>query len=271
MITSVTLVAAARYPGRGQPDDEIWFGTVNSADPFRRTTAPPAEFGMIANPAVGDFDGNGETDIYWHGQNDGNPRDSRRLRVNGTWVKSEVDSFVDGGTPFVADLNGDGLDDVVVHYDTWLGGDGVAAVRWGSRTAPIEQWRYLVDAQNQLLHTPPGATLGLADIDGDGRADIRIFPPTPSPWGGWSPRWMSRGDGSFVVPDQADWSPGDAGLARVSTGDIDGDGYGHMLADDPATGKVTTLFNLGGGYASQPGSATLSTGSYRAVLARTIG
>jgi hypothetical protein len=82
--------------------------------------------------------------------------------------------------------NGDGLDDVVVHYDTWQGGDGVVALRWGSRTGPLEPWSFAVDAGGQLLRTPPGVTLGLADIDADSKTDIRLFPPTPSPWADWA-------------------------------------------------------------------------------------
>jgi len=246
------------------PDDAFWFGTGNSAAPFRSVPAPPAEYALVASPVAGDFDGNGQTDIYWYGQRDGGPRDARWLRIDSTWVKSAVDGFVGGGTPYVADLNGDGLDDVVVHYDTWHGGDGVVALRWGSRTGPLEPWSFAVDAGGQLLRTPPGVTLGLADIDADSKTDIRLFPPTPSPWADWAPRWMSRGDGTFAVPSP-DWTPGTAALDRVTAGDIDGDRNGDLLTHDPATGAVNALYNLGAGFYSRPDTAQLSRGTYRGV------
>ena len=135
-------------------------------------------------PLVGDFDGNGRSDIFWYApgtaadglwltRSDGAPPVKLSPTVNGTYV------------PFVGDFDGNGRDDIF-----WYGPGSAADGLWL--------------AAGGGSFSASGVSVGgdyeplVGDFDGNGRSDIFWYAPAG---GATSPEqfWLSRSTGGFAV------------------------------------------------------------------------
>lgn len=144
--------------------------------------------------ALGDFDGDGILDLI--GSSESAPLSLSYGRGDGTFglaqaiASDEVTIWPDSGAPLfmmglqalTADLDGDGLSDLV----TLMGGESAFKVRRGSgnREAPF-------DAPARYPTTKPASTALLADFDADGRLDL-----VASMSGGLE-YWQGRAGGRF--------------------------------------------------------------------------
>lgn len=158
---------------------------------------------FYSDPAfVGDFNGDGFTDVLIHWANGG----KRQLLV---YISKGSGSFYEGVnlsssrfhdqqqmpcSMFVDDVNGDGKDDFIVHYRN-LDGERSALVYKGKASSP-----YLTDAttdalvsDNSYFHEDPVYT---GDFNGDGYADMLVH------WTNWADKrqlliYTGNSDGTF--------------------------------------------------------------------------
>lgn len=95
----------------------------------------------------------------WHGH-----QVTVYTEANGGWTRRVLDrSLVEGHTLTLADLNGDGLDEIVAGFR----GEGHAIYVYYAEDAATERWRRV-----PLDDSVAASSCAVADIDGDGRPDI---------------------------------------------------------------------------------------------------
>ncbi len=178
-------------------------------------------------PLVGDFDGNGRSDIFWYApgsaadglwltRRDGGPPVKLSPTVTGTYM------------PLVGDVDGNGRDDIF-----W----------YGPGVAPDVLW--LAAASGSFSSS--GQTIGgdyeplVGDFDGNGRSDIFWYAPTDD---GSSPEqlWLSRAAGGFAVSARtvADGS-------QPFVGDFDGDARDDIFWYRPGVATDELWFGRAGG------------------------
>lgn len=148
-------------------------------------------------------------------------------------------------TPAVADVNGDGIPDVLANYFTvaaGYGGDGVMRALSGDDGHVL--WTTTDDAVN---HVNPPASLAIADLDGSGKllaitvgvaGDIVAFDAKTG-----VKQWASHDSGGNSVLCGANWG-------GPAVADLDGDGLAEVvcgLTVFDATGLVKWNHGLGGG------------------------
>jgi FG-GAP-like repeat len=135
-------------------------------------------------PLVGDFDGNGRSDLFWYApgsgadglwltRRDGGPPVKLSPTVNGTYE------------PFVGDFDGNGRDDIF-WYAPGAAADGLWLAAGGGSFSASGQ---TVGGDYEPL---------VGDFDGNGRSDIFWYAPTDD---GSSPEqlWLSSASGGFAV------------------------------------------------------------------------
>jgi hypothetical protein len=153
-------------------------GTLTASDPFELGTG-------VRQFAVGDLDDDGCADVVaidWLGE-----MIQMRNNGDGTFAIHSTQHVGDVRSPSMADINADGLEDLVLKSYNYPG--GVAIMR---RVGPFE---FASAAHVQS----PGDVLSLADIDGDG--DVDIFTTGGSSDG--DPvvaTLLNQGDGTFDSP-----------------------------------------------------------------------
>lgn len=185
---------AAPYRGSGFPDDVIWldpmarqvitwrwtaglFGPVSvNSVPFADVQLPTGEL----NPVIGDFDGNGQADIMWHGVS-APPNHADTTDVVWRFASTSEDLAFDlvpkavgaGYRPFVGDFDGDGHDDVFWHRQWGMTATGPS----GTETGPSFLWYFDAlaghEAKAYALEADRSPYVG--DFDGDGCHDIAWF------------------------------------------------------------------------------------------------
>ena len=212
-------------PARG----EVVWASTGSAFVARATRAQP----LVRTPVVGDFTGDGRTDIFWYGP--GTASESLwRGTQNGAF--SPVSTRAVNGTfaALVGDYNGDGYDDIY-----WYGAGTVGDSLWtGSATGTFTPRS--VRAQN-------GTFSGLVgDYNGDGYDDILFYAP------GGVAEQLWRGSPGLTFPSAAVSAVN--GTFRPAVGDFDGDGrddifwYAPGAAADYVRRGTTTSFSAGPAY-----------------------
>lgn len=176
--------------------DELWLG--GSSGWTKRTLSQP----WTAAPSVGDFNGDGRTDILWARPGpasdaiwffdaNGVPR-SQAITVHGYY------------RPVVGDFDGDGIDDIF-----WYGPGKIADGVWWFR--PDGTYTRTFPVVNGTQYRPFAG-----DFDGNGRDDIIWYAPGP----GNDFRWDNLGrDGRHGDVQQTI-----NGIYTVVVGDYDGNG-----------------------------------------------
>jgi len=164
---------------------------------------------------VGDFDGDGRTDIYWLSVSGRDflwrgRSDARFSRVVG------APQHVGGRHGFVGDFDGDGRDDVF-----WYEPGSTADRLWLGTVSGFA----LASAVRVAGRFRPAA----GDFNADGRADVVWYSPTRS-----DRLWRGRSDGTFEKNTPRVSLAGDF-LPRVAdfNGDHHDDIYWHAPGPDP--------------------------------------
>jgi len=176
---------------------------------------------------IGDFDGDGVSDLVWRNKSTG-ANSLKLLRADGTVKGTAV---LGGGTAWQIetsdDYNGDGRDDLVWRHGRsgstviWLmnGGRAVASAAIGGDSV----WRLV-------------STSGRYDADGDGRADL-LWRNASS---GVTVLWLMNG----LTKRSATTLGSDARFEVVASGDFNRDGRGDLVWRDRISGTaVVWLMN----------------------------
>jgi len=235
-------------------------GMPGSVSVFLSTTGvygPPQFYSVGAHPGsivTGDLNSDGKADLA--------VVDDQGVSVlfnSGSGALLAPVSFATGtGPAWVAlgDLNGDGKADLAVanrgssNGSEWSGGDVAVLLNMGGGT---------FIAASYLAGASP-ASLAMADLNGDGKADLAVASGT-----GVSVL-LNNGNGTFGAP--ASYGSGTNPLS-VAAGDLNGDGKLDLAVG--SVGRASVLLNLGNGtfaaavnysYASNPynGSGTVVIG-----------
>jgi MYXO-CTERM domain-containing protein len=259
---SILTVLTACSPPMEEPPDTNRLA-LRTTDVLTDAGWAPASTGSAI--ASGDVNGDGHLDAIignssansaylYLGSSDG-------LSDSVDWSYTGTGSF--GISVSAGDINGDGLDDIIVGAP-YVSGKGSAIVFLGNATAED------ISADSALVFTEPGAQFGYSlaaagDVNGDGYCDLIVGAPgyesdddDDDERNGMGGAFLYNGGVSGLASNypvwQLDWNDGDDfGVTVAAAGDVNGDGYSDFLVADSDSG--------GSLYAYHGGSSWPSTGS----------
>ena len=172
----------------------------------------------------GDFNGNGIADILWSNTETG----YHGLWLDGTdqWVALPYSYLTPGVQKVfgVGDVNNDGRDDILIDSAGTLGAWDIAGLLDGTETMPL--WTGF-----GLSLTSDWATVGAADFDGNGTADIVVWNQNSGLVGAYMNCDPNQWAGIYPSASPTEWGiPG--------FGDYNGDGCDDVLVRNLATGAL---------------------------------
>ncbi|GAB3465239.1 hypothetical protein GCM10027436_78010 [Actinophytocola sediminis] len=239
--------SAADFDGDGDDDvvtfthgvlADVYVALSNGAG-FVGTTQKWHDYFALAGetPLTGDFDGDGRDDIvtFTHGQ----LADVHVALSTGSAFATATkwhDFFaLDGEVPAVGDVNGDGRDDIITFTRNELA-DVHVALSTGSGFAASAKWHDFFGIA--------GESPGVADVDGDGSADLVTFTHGAAADVHVA---LSTGDGFGAARK---WHDSFAtGLATARLADVNGDGTADLVEfTNDATADVHVALSTGHGF-----------------------
>ncbi|HSJ56558.1 MAG TPA: integrin alpha, partial [Anaerolineae bacterium] len=234
----------------------LWYGSGSgisiSRDWWDESDAALAWYGNSVATA-GDVNGDGYSDLIVGAYGQGSQAGSVSVYHGGPDLPSEVadwdkpsnqeDADFGFAVASAGDVNADGYADIIVGSPLWDSGGVDVGAAWIYRgsAAGLLGPPYWNKAGSQ-----PGAQFGYSvgsagDVDGDGYGDVIVGAPfCDSPQENEGCAWVYHGSGTGVSLD-AGWSkesdqPGaQFGYSVGSAGDVNGDGYGDVIAGAPLT------------------------------------
>ncbi|WP_369169344.1 VCBS repeat-containing protein [Streptomyces sp. R28] len=247
----------------------LWGGPGGFTSGKVRPAVGDGRYQSGSGTVTGDFDGDGHQDLLYDGRVEYGPfgRDGVPADVTGA-------ELVDGDLQLVdvvaGDVDGDGITDVVTvarSYDADDEGDRGEHLNFlrGSRDG-LRPLVVLRDAQGERIR--PGYSLAIGDVNGDHREDIVmgggrlrfLYGTANGPAG--APRSITQDTPGMPGVDE----PEDMLGHDLAVGDVNGDGYGDVLAGDPYEDLGT--LKQAGAFVVVPGGPDGPTGAGGRLLSQ---
>jgi RHS repeat-associated protein len=251
-------VVLARSYGNGETGEgrgELFLGGASGLAPTPAWTFETNQIGAsLSNVAVGDVNGDGYADVLVTSQQfDGGEDEvdegraflfrgsAQGLSTSPIWTGEPNIAGARYGVPAIADVNGDGLGDLVIGSPGQSG--GVVYFYPGGSSVPSTASTWT--ATSGQAASGFGSTIAaIGDVNGDGYADFsvgapsftsgtktgRVFVYQGSPSGPSTPPWTL----------DSDESGSGFGLALSPAGDVNGDGHGDLLVAAPYYSGVSS-------------------------------
>jgi chitodextrinase len=190
-----------------------------------------ANFATVADlnwsiAGVGDFDGDGKSDILWR---NGATGEISIWLMNGATILSRpvfgAVTDLNWGIAGVGDFDGDGKSDVLWHNST-TGSNSIWLMNGATISGGATAFATVADLNWSIA--------GVGDFDGDGKSDILWHNSTTGSNSIWLMNGTTISGGATAFATVADLNRGIAGV-----GDFDGDGKSDVLWRNRATGEIS--------------------------------
>jgi chitodextrinase len=176
----------------------------------------------------------------------------------GAAITGKYGNFETSGRIFMADVNGDGIADVVLGPD--------AAGNWyvmlGTGTGFVDQGAWITGVDAEWVNGADG--IRVMDVNGDGLADIEMGPDANGNWFVLLSTGHSFVDGGkWATGKYANWT---GARARIYTIDVNGDGLEDLVLGPDASGNWYVLESNGTSFVDK---GAWATGAYAAWVGST--
>lgn len=205
---------------------------------------------------VGDINRDGRPDIVVGIPGSGGSGAVKILLNNGDGTFREQSHFghigiVEGVT--AKDINGDGIPDLAVSFETSTGGQSGVSIYYGDGNGNFHEGpTYNIGTGNMNCPT-------LVDLNGDGKPDLLVC----NYWGGNVAVFLNKGDGTFLPPTRY---PVGSYPIMLRVADFNRDGKPDFVVPSAGTSHVTLYRNRGNGQFEDPVVLETGGGDCRSVF-----